>query len=65
MSSIARRLEKALLKKKGIECPDLPQSVRNISDHGYEVLHPTKGWRKVSANRVYAQNIVAYLKGGR
>lgn len=51
MSSLVRRIEKKLLKKRK-EWPEWVQPVKNLPCGGYITLHPTNGYRKVSGKRV-------------
>jgi hypothetical protein len=37
--------------------------VRNVSEAGYEYLHATRGWRRLSAKRLQAQIKMAQLLG--
>lgn len=39
------------------------QQYRYNPDGGYSVLHPTKGWRRVSGKRLVAQAKMIRLKG--
>lgn len=39
------------------------QEYRDNPDGGYSVLHPTKGWRRVSGKRLVAQAKMLRLKG--
>ena len=39
------------------------QQYRDNPDGGYSVLHPTKGWRRVSGKRLIAQAKMIRLKG--
>lgn len=61
MSSIIRRIGKAIAMKKltADERAELKQSrtqlFRQHEDGiGYDVLHPTRGWKRISARRVLA-----------
>ena len=36
---------------------------KDVSPAGYTVLHPTKGWRRISAKRLRAQHRMAQLLG--
>jgi len=38
---------------------------RNADKKGYEYLHATKGWKRMSARRLAAQHRMALLFGGR
>ena len=39
------------------------QPVR-IDDQGYDVLHPTRGWKRISYRRLAAQQRMATMLGG-
>ena len=61
MSSITRRIGKAIAKKfltveqRAELKKNRPQLFRQHEDGiGYDVLHPTRGWKRVSARRVLA-----------
>jgi hypothetical protein len=52
MSSMIRRMQKRWLKARKA-WPPSPQAVRYHTDGvGYDVRHPTKGWKRVCAARV-------------
>lgn len=59
MSSIIRRIGKAIAMKRltADERQELKESkVQRFRSHedgiGYDVLHPTRGWKRVSSRRV-------------
>lgn len=64
MSSLPRRLQRRARLKAG-EKRDPRQLTRNVTDESYEVCHPTRGWRRFSAKRIWAQHRMATLLGGR
>jgi len=45
------------------EAPRAVQQFRSHADGiGYDVLHPTKGWRRISAKRLAAQRKIAQMQ---
>ncbi|QDP53752.1 MAG: hypothetical protein GOVbin7759_39 [Prokaryotic dsDNA virus sp.] len=63
MSSYPRNLQRRAVRA----LPDYEPSTRphvDLPDGGYAVLHPTKGWRAVSARRITAQGRMAQILWG-
>lgn len=68
MSSFIRRMGKRIARRNMsrdelAELKNKPQQMRSNPDGGYDVLHPTRGWRTVSGKRVAVQPLLAKLKG--
>lgn len=53
MSTESRHIERRRAKKNGAKWPTRPQ-VAQQTRNGYRTLHPTRGWRYVSARRLAA-----------
>lgn len=51
MTSIARRLTRAANRRNGVAPVRRPQLIEVFASGGYRALHPTRGWRYVSAAR--------------
>lgn len=60
MTSIARRLTRAAIHKRGGK-PETKPQVTIVTDTGYMTLRPTKGWFSMSNRRVAAQTVVAAI----
>lgn len=53
--SISRQFRRAICRKTGKEWLGKPTPFRVHKNGGYDALHPTKGWRRISARRLRAQ----------
>lgn len=63
MTSIARKMIRAAKRRTGTK-PDKDRPwTTDIRDDHYVVLHPTRGWRRISNRRVEAQRRMAHLLG--
>lgn len=61
MTSLQRKLVRAACHRTGAKIEnDRPQPTVML-DYGYCVLHPTRGWRRISYARVEAQRRMAQL----
>lgn len=55
MSSLPRRIARKRKRLTG-DWPARERPFRSEGEGGYSTLHPTKGWMRVSAKRLFAQN---------
>lgn len=53
MSTESRHIKRRAAKRNGVEWPSRPQPAQQ-THNGYRTLHPTRGWRYVSARRLAA-----------
>lgn len=61
MTSLQRKLVRAACHRTGVKIEsDRPQPTK-IEDSYYLVLHPTRGWKRVSDKRLFAQQKMARL----
>jgi hypothetical protein len=58
-SRLARRFKRS---QPDYQSPE-QQYRLHVDGEGYDVYHPTKGWRRVSGKRVRAQGLMMRLKG--
>lgn len=58
--SLTRAIRRAAFRKQGREWTGKTVPHR-VDDYGYVALHPTRGWRSVSAKRLYAQRAMAEM----
>jgi hypothetical protein len=69
MTSLSRKMKRARFKRAGNKWPtrEQPFRVHRGANHeilgGYDVLHPTKGWRRICGERVRAGARMAALLG--
>ena len=59
MSSLPRRIARKRLRLNA-SWVHRERPYRNVAG-GYETLHPTGGWQRVSAIRLFAQNKLRYM----
>lgn len=58
-----RSFRRAAYRRAGKEWPAIERPYRDVKrGAGYEVLHPRKGWRRVSAKRLRAQALLAAMR---
>lgn len=64
MTGIARQLNRAFARHKGVKIESKPHHVDVQVGH-YNVLHPTRGWKRVSYARLEAQRKMQEIFAGR
>lgn len=63
MSSMIRRMQRKAQRNSGSYQPR-PALERPLPDGGYETLHPTRGWKRTSADRMLGQDQLAAIRTG-
>lgn len=61
MSSLPRRIQRRKARQSTDYEPST-QPTQMFADGGYVTLHPTKGYRYVSAGQIMAQRIISEMK---
>lgn len=61
MSSFLRNLQRRV--KRNAPDHEPPEQYIEAISGGYRTLHPTKGWRRVSAKRYHADRALGHLLG--
>lgn len=60
----AMEAKRKYFEPEPVEPKSVERPYRMLPDGGYEYLHPTKGWKRVSRRRYDAQTRMAHLLGG-
>jgi hypothetical protein len=61
MTSFQRQLQRAARRRAGLSLENHREQPSHLQGDGYLVLHPTRGWKRVSYLRARAQQKLAQL----